>query len=93
MVQTFHREKSPPRVYEVVRAIWWQGNSLRPGELLTIDDPTVASDLCHIGRIRLAAAQPGDAAPPSADAPQPAAGEAAPGRERAPRKPRAGASA
>lgn len=90
MVQTVHREKAPPRQYQVVRAIWWQGESLQPGATLTIDDPTVASDLCHIGRIRLL--------PQEAPAPaEPAAAEAAPAeppaRERSPRKPRGEAAA
>ena len=92
MVQTVHREKTPPRTYVVVRAIWWAGESLQPGATLVIDDPTVASDLCHIGRIRLLpdeapapAAAPQSAAPPDADA--------APARERAPRKPRSEAAA
>jgi len=88
MVQTVHREKAPPRTYQVVRAIWWGGESLQPGATLVIDDPTVASDLCHIGRIRLV---PEPAPAPDAAAAAPADAPAA--RERAPRKPRGEASA
>lgn len=69
MVQTVARQKTEPRLYEVCRPIWWLGQSMPVGSVVQIDDPVVASDLCHIGRIKLAAVTAPEPAEPAESRP------------------------